>query len=676
MKVALSLSGGGFRATLFHLGVISYLRRVGALEHVAAVCGVSGGAIIGAHLVQNWERYTGTDKEFDAVALEVIRLTQRDVRGRILRRLPWAVFLKPFKALRTSRCSMFERELSRFFGDAELLCSAAASNGHPRPELFILATDLATGQSCSFDARGFCRDGTSTMETTVLRTATAVATSASFPGFFPPLVVTADSLGIKRETWGNQPECSLTDGGVFDNLGVRKLQSLREKLDVSVEILSDAGASLEPRPDRFSGLVRTALRAVDILSNRVLDLEYERVNPEDAAAREEIAATIRRSAVVSNRLPLLIPVRIKDEARVADSPGASIQATLQRIRTDLDAFSDTEVRWLVRHGGSVARQALETRGTALTIVNLDRGKQPPWDPMRALYPRRKWSEPDSKDNVRAWKDLESAGQRRLGLLSLRDWVSWVNLAALVLVIVVAYFSVTSVTTRAGFLSQAYDENYNVTFHYTPDSAKQWAQEYHPKLIDYVTGKTDTPAPGYSPDVVAQATDYRNYAGKTGQGRAFVRVFPPQNFKMDEGVSDRRTAISKMRSSPDSLWKGILYYTFPSSTAAAASPLLPGLDWLLPNWKEAPTVLQFEGHPIGNGHELCLAFVQDGKRFSRFSTRFELDERLGQPPIVPRKGSVILPRSQQPSTDISVTRSEEACGVSADNGFVLGTMRLE
>src|SRR5262245_32274957 len=110
MNVALSLSGGGFRATLFHLGVIAYLRRIGMLERTVAVCGVSGGAIIGAHLVHNWERYAGSDKEFSDVALEVVRLTQRDVRGRILRRLPWALFTAAVPSRRWSRCLMFERE--------------------------------------------------------------------------------------------------------------------------------------------------------------------------------------------------------------------------------------------------------------------------------------------------------------------------------------------------------------------------------------------------------------------------------------------------------------------------------------------------------------------------------------------------------------------------------------
>jgi predicted acylesterase/phospholipase RssA len=689
MKVALSLSGGGFRATLFHLGVISYLRRVGMLQQVAAVCGVSGGAIIGAHLVQNWERYTGSDEEFESTALDVIRLTQRDIRGRILRRLPWAMFLKPFGRLRVSRCSMFEHELSRFFsGDARLLRNAGPNHRRTRPELFVLATDLATGKDCSFNARGFARDTSKgePMPTTALRTATAVATSASFPGFFPPYKVTAASLGISRDDWGPQPEIYLTDGGVFDNLGVRKLRSLRQRLNVDIEILSDAGATLEPRPEGFSGLVRTALRAVDILSNRVHELEYERVTPQEAAARDGSPPVER--AEPSLRTPVLIPIKINHQVSADYAPGASIQAALQRVRTDLDRFSDTEVRWLIRHGGSVARQSIERRASLLTDVDVARGDQAPWDPMPALHPMREWPEPDDKAEERAWKRMESADRRRLGLLSLTDWVSWVNLVAFIIVIVVSSFVVSNVTTRAGFLSEAFPESYQVTFTYAKDSAREWAQEYHPELLDYVTRRTNKPPHGISKELASDASEYRNNASRTGYGRAFVRVIPPPNFKTRSDISEaeRRDEVTKMRQNRDSLWKGILYYTFPSSTLTRATVFtLPGLGQLPAFFArseevDSTVVLQFQGHPIGGpaqDQQLCLDFVQDGRKFSRFSMKFQIEPGLavGRPPIVPRDGTVLLPRSRTATADTSVTKSAELCGVK-DDGFVLGVMRLE
>src|SRR5207244_7718326 len=63
-KIGLALSGGGFRATLFHLGVVAAFRQLGRLKEVGVVSCVSGGSIIGAHLVLNWHRYISVDKRY------------------------------------------------------------------------------------------------------------------------------------------------------------------------------------------------------------------------------------------------------------------------------------------------------------------------------------------------------------------------------------------------------------------------------------------------------------------------------------------------------------------------------------------------------------------------------------------------------------------------------------
>ena len=46
----------------------------------------------------------------------------------------------------------------------------------------------------------------------------AVTASSAFPGFFPPLNLTATEVGANAGEFGRQ---AYTDGGVFDNLGVR-----------------------------------------------------------------------------------------------------------------------------------------------------------------------------------------------------------------------------------------------------------------------------------------------------------------------------------------------------------------------------------------------------------------------------------------------------------------------
>ena len=305
--IVLSLSGGGFRAMLFHLGVIRYLKHAGLLDHVNTIAAVSGGAIIAAHLCHNWEEFPDDETSFALAAQPLIRFAKRDVRGRILRRLPWALATVPIPWLNVTRSSLFRAELRKILGKrAELLTQAlAASTSTPR--LYILATNLTTGWSCSFSRDGFTQhapEGIIEMKTEAPKTAFAVGVSASFPTFFPPSEVVASDLGVSREAF-RFPKQYLTDGGVFDNLGIRAIQRLhQEGPQFDITIVSDGGAAFELNPGRrFTGIFASAARAVDILFHRVQNLEYELINQRESEDR---------SLDSDAESPVFIPIRITD----------------------------------------------------------------------------------------------------------------------------------------------------------------------------------------------------------------------------------------------------------------------------------------------------------------------------------------------------------------------------
>jgi predicted acylesterase/phospholipase RssA len=83
--IGLCLSGGGFRATLFHLGVLRLLWGAGLWPGVKAICSVSGGSIVAAHAVLNWEGY---ERDFSKAAVPLLDFIRGDVRGRLIRRVP------------------------------------------------------------------------------------------------------------------------------------------------------------------------------------------------------------------------------------------------------------------------------------------------------------------------------------------------------------------------------------------------------------------------------------------------------------------------------------------------------------------------------------------------------------------------------------------------------------
>src|SRR5262249_36234748 len=81
--------------------------------------------------------------------------------------------------------------------------------------------------------------------------AMAVTASSAFPGFFPPLELTGADVGANAGEFGRQ---AYTDGGVFDNLGVRMFRCLERPF------LADSPLSREDFFD-FQGVVEALTEA-------------------------------------------------------------------------------------------------------------------------------------------------------------------------------------------------------------------------------------------------------------------------------------------------------------------------------------------------------------------------------------------------------------------------------
>ena len=86
-KIGLALSGGGFRAAAFHLGVLKRLREIGLLDRVAVLSTVSGGSIVGAFWAQ-WRATAEGDPQsadfWDRFEQSAIAFMRLGLRGRLL----------------------------------------------------------------------------------------------------------------------------------------------------------------------------------------------------------------------------------------------------------------------------------------------------------------------------------------------------------------------------------------------------------------------------------------------------------------------------------------------------------------------------------------------------------------------------------------------------------------
>jgi len=408
MQLGLALSGGGFRATLFHLGIVKALLDRGVLEDVRHITSVSGGSILAAHLVLHWDEYTDPST-FAEPAREIIEFARKDVRGRVFRRLllppylllPYLGNLRQRRRLRrdgTVRNLLFERDLHALFGEMLLRDLPAKA---PKVRLDILTTNLTQGSLAYFSNGEFVASDEPSADRieTPITVARAVMTSALFPGFFPTVEFNAENLVVEPGKFSRTQY--FTDGGVYDNLGIRRFQTVLAQDENALEqvLVSDASGAFDWLIESETlGYWKTALRSSEVFMKRLADLECELAGGD------------------SEQFKFL---RISDVAENGVLP-ETVQEQIKHIRTDLDRFSVSEIRAVVMHGYEVAARATEG------WTDVPASKMVPWDPFPEV-PR----EPEMR-----WVDqLRRARFHPSGLFNRRDWPSYVYPALLILALV-------------------------------------------------------------------------------------------------------------------------------------------------------------------------------------------------------------------------------------------------
>lgn len=452
-KIGLALSGGGFRATLYHLGLVRFLRDAGLLTQVSHITAVSGGSIFAAHLGLNWGRYTGSPGEFDAAASEVLAFVRLDVRNRIVRRYPLLFALRlPRRVAGLSNRQLTLTGLLEYHYQQHLYGDTSLFQLPEFPRLHLLATNLSEGCLCSFNREGLWiiardEDRGFRIERVKVGLATvpmAVTASSAFPGFFPPLVLTGAEVGAKHGEFGRQ---AYTDGGVFDNLGVRMFRFLAREAAPDPHpwdgvLVSDVGKPFVIRGEgRAGGLIRTAMRASDILMDRVWQLENEtfRDTPEFAFARI---------------------TDVVDPLQDPTAPHPEVQRQLPNIRTDFDRFSPAEISGLIRHGYCVARKTCRAHPE---LFGTDLPTDPPWDPVpeatapkpTSLALRLPHSPGEATAVTREARVLHGGAVRRIWstLLSARDWASYVYFPIIIPILVLLPYFVARYFERSHRVNQ-------------------------------------------------------------------------------------------------------------------------------------------------------------------------------------------------------------------------------
>ncbi|MCM2374039.1 patatin-like phospholipase family protein [Aporhodopirellula aestuarii] len=350
MKIALAFSGGGVRATVFHLGVLARLARQDLLGNVKILSSVSGGSLAaGLVFARAGYRWPSSEEYLHDVVPHIHwLLTTRNLqRSFVLKSLifPWRIA--------RGRASVLGDELQRQWQIDGKLADLPIS-----PRWIINATCYQTGKNWRFQRDLMGDYQTKYVNDPDFKLSHAMAASAAVPGLIGPLVVKTRNYRwceFEDDQWkpisAKYKRLNLWDGGVYDNLGVEALfkpgEGLREGTDFL--IVCDASRPLSVGNGQSSwtpGYLEASMRLVDVATDQVRSLrarmliDYFKQNPGSGAY---LRLGLKTKGVYARSQVGGQPVLTDGEV----SQASQMETTLRRL-------SHTEFSLLFRHGYEVA----------------------------------------------------------------------------------------------------------------------------------------------------------------------------------------------------------------------------------------------------------------------------------------------------------------------------------
>lgn len=260
--VGIGVSGGGYRAMLFHLGAFLRLFELGLLKKMDRISSVSGGSITAAKIALEWHRLESRGDFMTHVVAPIRRMAGVTIDWRSV----LVGLLLPGGVAR--QVSRHYREF--LFGDATL-------QDLPDDVRFVInATNLETGKLWRFSKPYMADYSVGMIDSPKVSLADAVAASSAFPPVLSPFVLKVKPADFTRVEPGVAADMltdiAMSDGGVYDNLGLETVWKRYQTV-----LVSDAGSALglEPRVHRDWG--RLAVRVLDTIFSQVAAVRTRQV---------------------------------------------------------------------------------------------------------------------------------------------------------------------------------------------------------------------------------------------------------------------------------------------------------------------------------------------------------------------------------------------------------------
>jgi NTE family protein len=346
--VALCLSGGGFRAALFHLGALRRLNELGILSQVEAISAVSGGSIVAAHLAERvrvWPARGELVPDWDATVAGPFRA----FAGKNLRTGPLLSQALPTNWFRSD--AAVEAMVTRL---QRTLVRLNLTELPDCPRYIFSATDMTFGVNWVFE-----KERVGDFQAGYLKpapawpVARAVAASSCFPPVFGPMRLRLQSGHLAG---GRYPKLErdkliegmrLTDGGAYDNMGLEPVWK-----SYSTVLVSDGGAVFDYASS--SNPIRRLFRYPAIVGKQASSLR-----------RRWLIASFARRILTGTYWSLgnTPPPGWRGDQYSRET----VEKFIVPIRTDLDAFSEAEIAVLENQGYLAADRTIRTWAAVLVL---------------------------------------------------------------------------------------------------------------------------------------------------------------------------------------------------------------------------------------------------------------------------------------------------------------------
>jgi NTE family protein len=353
-NLGLGLSGGGYRATLFNLGALIRLNELGLMGKIKRITSVSGGSITNGYLAMRWK-----DLQFnDDGVIEGFKENIVDPLWNFCSKsldagaIIWGT-LDPFHRVSEKIARAYNDRLFKHFKMASIPFRKGI------PQFLFYGANLQTGASVRMMQNMLYDWKIGAVEIDSWELATVVGISSAFPPFLSPVILKPDPGKWIKGKYATcfddikyKEKIYLTDGGVYDNMGMESLwKKFANELvndnhkfkallqdDIDSVLISDAGAPLEYQKKPGKNWFSLTKRALDIVTDQARAVRKRWLI--DKFIRKELSGTYWGITTKIDNYDL-------PDALVRDN---EVTRGLREIKTRLARFSDADKGKLINWG--------------------------------------------------------------------------------------------------------------------------------------------------------------------------------------------------------------------------------------------------------------------------------------------------------------------------------------